>query len=1305
MTATPSTLIFVDTTVDNYQSLLLDADPTAEIIILDPDQDGIQQISQVLATRSAVGSVQILSHGNSGRLKLGTADLNSETLDAYAEQIQQWQAALTSESDILLYGCNVAADAAGQAFVQRISQLTGADVAASTDLTGNAAQNGNWTLEFTTGLIESPIAFQIAALNAYSGLLRSYNVSTTAELRNAISESQTTVEDDVINLTSSINLTEELPAITSNIAFVGNSYTVSGGNIYRPFTVNSGTVSFSNVTIANGRAQGTAGAAGTTQPGGDGGVGRGGGLLINGGAVSLINTNFLDNQAIGGQGGDSLSGIGGNGGAGQGGAINVNAGSLRISTTSFNNNAAIAGAAGGGSGSGTAGSGKGGAIFVNTGATVIAERTPAFNGNTATTAGGIDTDNVNLFGSLSVVIPPMATAISLVQPETTASANVSYTVAFDQDVTGVDLSDFTLLATGITGAGILSVAPAPNSSRNYMVIVNTGSGNGTLRLDLVDNDSIGNAASVPLGSTGLGNGGLAGAAYTINKTPPAVFSIAPQNPSPTAAASLTYRVLFTQDVSGVDAADFALNSAAITGASVTSVTPVSGRAYDVTVNSGTGNGSLRLDLVDNDSIVNSLGVQLGGTGINNGSFTTGQAYSIDKTPPVIAAIAPADPNPTRAATVAYTVTFSQTVSGVDTTDFTLAQVGVTGGSIASVTPVSGTTYRVLVNTGTGDGSLGLNLSDNDSIQNNLGVALGGVGLNNGDFTGQTYTLLKGNPAATSIALVNPNPTAANIVNFAVAFSQDVTGVDVSDFALSAASLTGAAIASVTPVSGNIYNVAVNTGSNSGTLGLNLIDDDSILNAVSTPLGGAGVGNGGLVGQAYTVNKVPPRVASISRLDANPTNGATINFAVVFNESVAQVDANDFALATQGVTNAQIASVTRVNGNFYTVAVATGSGNGSIGLSLVDNDSILNSVGTPLGGVGANNGSFSGEIYSIDKAAPTVDIVDVAPDPRRDLVDQITLRFSEAVTGFNLADLQLTRGGAAVSLKDATLVSADGINWILGNLRKQTNQRGDYALTLAAGDSGIRDAAGNALAGNAIDRWTNLLTVNACLPGVTLTGTRGNDRLTGSNDNDVLQGLEGDDTLIGLDCQDRLVGDRGNDRLLGGEGNDTLLGGAGNDSLEGGLGADLLEGGLGADRFVYSGSSQAEALAQSLADAPDRIRGFRFSQGDRIQLDFDGNLNRSDRPTGLFHAGRVNGRNLAAAAQAAYRDKNRSSAGAQALRSNEAVFFEWRNQTYLSVNDGSQVFSAARDSVANVNGISYRAGDANAGVLTVTNYFI
>jgi Ca2+-binding RTX toxin-like protein len=165
-----STLVVVDSTVADYQSLVNSTPSEAAILILDPNQDGIEQITQVLAKAENIESLHILSHGSVGALQLGSANLNWQTLNRYASQLRAWAKAL-SGAEILLYGCEVAAGAIGQWFVRQLKSLTGAEIAASTNLTGNSDLGGDWTLEFATGHIHTPLAFSGAAMASYSHVL------------------------------------------------------------------------------------------------------------------------------------------------------------------------------------------------------------------------------------------------------------------------------------------------------------------------------------------------------------------------------------------------------------------------------------------------------------------------------------------------------------------------------------------------------------------------------------------------------------------------------------------------------------------------------------------------------------------------------------------------------------------------------------------------------------------------------------------------------------------------------------------------------------------------------------------------------------------------------------------------------------------------------------------------------------------------------------------------------------------------------------------------------------------------------
>src|SRR5206468_1493666 len=101
-------------------------------------------------------------------------------------------------------------------------------------------------------------------------------------------------------------------------------------------------------------------------------------------------------------------------------------------------------------------------------------------------------------------------------------------------------------------------------------------------------------------------------------------------------------------------------------------------------------------------------------------------------------------------------------------------------------------------------------------------------------------------------------------------------------------------------SGVSYTVTVNTGSGDGSIGLNLVDNDSIVDAATNPLGGTGAGNGNFTGQVYTVDKTAPSVVSMSRGVSSPTNAASVSWTVTFNESVTGVGSGDFALAVSGL---------------------------------------------------------------------------------------------------------------------------------------------------------------------------------------------------------------------------------------------------------------------------------------------------------------------------------------------------------------------------------------------------------------------
>ncbi|MBD2078274.1 DUF4347 domain-containing protein [Phormidium sp. FACHB-592] len=166
-----SSLVFLAPGVKDYQRLLAGVQPGTEVHWLHSAQDAIAQITQTLLGRTGITSLHLVSHGQAGALALGSKGLSLSNLHNYSSELQSWGHALTDDADILLYGCDVAQGTIGQSFVQQFAQLTGADIAASDDRTGNAALGGNWTLEVNIGHVDAPLAFLPITMQSYGGVL------------------------------------------------------------------------------------------------------------------------------------------------------------------------------------------------------------------------------------------------------------------------------------------------------------------------------------------------------------------------------------------------------------------------------------------------------------------------------------------------------------------------------------------------------------------------------------------------------------------------------------------------------------------------------------------------------------------------------------------------------------------------------------------------------------------------------------------------------------------------------------------------------------------------------------------------------------------------------------------------------------------------------------------------------------------------------------------------------------------------------------------------------------------------------
>jgi hypothetical protein len=154
------------------------------------------------------------------------------------------------------------------------------------------------------------------------------------------------------------------------------------------------------------------------------------------------------------------------------------------------------------------------------------------------------------------------------------------------------------------------------------------------------------------------------------------------------------------------------------------------------------------------------------------------------------------------------------------------------------------------------------------------------------------------------------------------------------------------------------------------LASNLIDLNG--GTLTNPIGGAAVLEfPNQIFNTITVNGAGPWAQTITRLDPTPTNAPFVRFQVQFSENVTGVDLADFELK-QDAGDLDGSAVTGVTGSgaVYQVTAATGSGSGTLGLSVKSTASINDLAGDPLA-----KGFIGGQVYTLKRGAPiTIDTI-------------------------------------------------------------------------------------------------------------------------------------------------------------------------------------------------------------------------------------------------------------------------------------------------------------------------------------------
>ncbi|WP_157716176.1 Ig-like domain-containing protein, partial [Roseivirga echinicomitans] len=241
---------------------------------------------------------------------------------------------------------------------------------------------------------------------------------------------------------------------------------------------------------------------------------------------------------------------------------------------------------------------------------------------------------------------------------------------------------------------------------------------------------------------------------------------------------------------------------------------------------------------------------------------------------------------------------------------------------------------------------------------NDGIALGtSIDLNGGTIQDSfgTDALLNLNQVASTAAVlvdgVSPTATLTTAVGpltnikfeVNISFEEIVTGFAISDIQVT----NGTASNLVETISGKAWTVEITPGAD-GTVTVGLPAN----NVTDAP------GNANKASSVLTTafDATAPTGVSITRKDSNPVLGALVSFRATFSEDVTGVDLTDFEVILTGTATGTLNTVTQVDAKTYDISLNGISGEGTIGLNLKNDQSIVDTANNPL------SATFTGEVY-------------------------------------------------------------------------------------------------------------------------------------------------------------------------------------------------------------------------------------------------------------------------------------------------------------------------------------------------------
>ncbi|WP_428984982.1 Ig-like domain-containing protein [Pseudomonas koreensis] len=596
------------------------------------------------------------------------------------------------------------------------------------------------------------------------------------------------------------------------------------------------------------------------------------------------------------------------------------------------------------------------------------------------------------------------------------------TITFSEAVTGFTNADLTIANGtlsavsssdgGVTWTAIFTPAAGITDTTNVITLDNTGIA-----------DLAGNAGS---GTSDSNN-------YAVDSQRPTatiVLSDSDLRPGETALVTIT----FSEAVNGFDNSDLSVANGTLSNVSSSD----GGITWTATFTPTIGvSDATNLIVLNNTGISDLAG--------NTGTGTTSSANYAVQTEVPTATIIVADTALKAGETSTVTITFSEAVSGFTNADLTIAN-----GTLSNVASSDGGITWTATFTPTSNITDTSNLItlDNSGVTNASGNS--GVGTTDSN----NFAIDTALPTAT-IVVADNRLGIGETTTVTITFSEAVSGFDLSDI-----SVANGLLSNLTSSDGGITWTATltPTANVNDTTNLIIVDTAGVQDLAGN------LGASIAISNNYVLDATRPTVDIVV---ANPHLGIgqTTTVTFTFSEAVSNFDLSDLS-----VTNGDLSNLSSSDGGKTWTATFTPTANVTDPSNFIalDTSNVTDLAGNAGSTVAVSNN------YALDSERPTATVVIANPNMGIGQTSQVTITFNEAVSGFDLADINVGNGTLS------NLSSSDGGKTWTATLTPNANVN-SASNAISVNSAGVSDASGNSGSGVSSSNNYAINTVPAVIP--------------------------------------------------------------------------------------------------------------------------------------------------------------------------------------------------------------------------------